>query len=96
MVMSYAFQADCINYGDSCVWYTYNNADLLCTMFSECQDFSDALCSDCVSGQPACIIEGDLPAPPDAGTTEESATTSTPAAGIPTNSASGTLAKSFP
>merc|ERR1711934_130961 len=62
-------EADCIEYGDKCVWYTYNNADLLCTMFSECQSFSDALCSDCVSGQPACILEGDLPPATDPPTT---------------------------
>ena len=43
------------------MWYTYNNAELLCTLFSSCEDFSDALCTDCVSGQPACIIEEDLP-----------------------------------
>jgi len=54
-------EADAFLYGDIATWYTYNNADLLCLMFSECQDFSDALCPDCVSGNPACIIEEDLP-----------------------------------
>ena len=43
------------------MWYTYDNTESLCIMFSSCQDFSDALCTDCVSGQPACIIEEDLP-----------------------------------
>merc|ERR1712027_258388 len=54
-------EADAILYGDIAKWYTYNNADFLCLLFSECQDFSDALCPDCVSGNPACIIEEDLP-----------------------------------
>ena len=53
-------QADAIAYGDSAMWYTYDKANLLCLLFSECQEFSDALCEDCVSGQPACIIEEGL------------------------------------
>jgi len=69
-------EADAFLYGDIATWYTYNNADLLCLMFSECQDFSDALCPDCVSGNPACIIEEDLPPLPT--TTSTNPTTTTP------------------
>ena len=42
------------------MWYTYNNDNFICLMFSECQEFSEELCGPCVSGQPACIIEEDL------------------------------------
>ena len=57
------FQIDAWAYGDVAKWYTYNRQDLLCIMFSECEDFSDAFCADCVSGQPACVIEEGLPGP---------------------------------
>merc|ERR1712027_3038 len=69
-------EADAFLYGDIATWYTYNNADLLCLLFSECQDFSDALCPDCVSGNPACIIEEDLPPLPT--TTPATIPTTTP------------------
>ena len=54
-------QADAIAYGDIAEWYTYNDADSLCLLFSTCDDTSELFCSDCVSGNPACIIEEDLP-----------------------------------
>ena len=57
---AFFLQADAILYGDIAEWYTYNNADSLCLLFSTCESTSE-FCSDCVSGNPACIIEEDLP-----------------------------------
>ena len=80
----YYFQTACFQYGSKCVWYTYNNADLLCIMYSECQDFSDAFCEDCISGQPACLLEGDLPGPTTNPTTTTTPTPTTPTPTTPT------------
>jgi len=60
------------------MWYTYDNTNLLCLLFSECQDFSDAFCDDCVSGQPACIIEEDLMPTTTASPTTTITTTASP------------------
>ena len=43
------------------MWYTYNSENTICLGFSECQEISEELCAPCVSGQPACIVEEDLP-----------------------------------
>merc|ERR1712117_839164 len=69
-------EADAIAYGDIAKWYTYNDADSLCLLFSTCDDTPELFCSDCVSGNPACIIEEDLPPLPT--TTSTNPTTTTP------------------
>ena len=55
------FKADGIAFGDNFMWYTYNSENTICLGFSECQEISEELCAPCVSGQPACIVEEDLP-----------------------------------
>ena len=47
----------CVEFGFDCQFYTFNADQLLCLMFSDCSYFSDEFCNDCLSGEPACILE---------------------------------------
>ena len=67
------FQGKCVG-TSTCFWYTYSASAGDCTLFSECQGFSDQNCADCVSGQPACIFAADA----NAGTTTTTTTSSYP------------------
>ncbi len=58
-------QTDCYA-NAACSYYTFNAAEQFCLHYSECPSVSDEFCPECLSGQPACIVDGGvIPQPPD-------------------------------
>ncbi len=46
---------------DGCFFFTHYAEDLTCLSFQDCVTFSNDTCSDCVSGDVDCPVQGEVP-----------------------------------
>ena len=44
-------------YFPGCDFYSFIPDSLLCLMYATCDDTDSSGCSDCVSGQPGCLVD---------------------------------------
>ena len=70
-------QVACIEFGSECQFYTFDADNFICLMFSDCNSFTDEFCSNCLSGEPTCILEDSEPQSTTSTTTTSTTTTST-------------------